>query len=78
MYGSRLPKSTATATNTSTATSVAVSGMSQSELAAGQPQQGSFTGLPTTIHIPHRSTPSKLLLHTKLSLSLSMTMIRNH
>ena len=46
MHGSRLPKSTATATNTSTATSVAVSGMSQPELAAGQPQQGSFTGMP--------------------------------
>ena len=52
MHGSRLPKSSATATNTSTATSVTVSGVSQPELAAGQRQQGSFTGLPTTIHTP--------------------------
>ena len=52
MHGSRLPKSTATATNTSTATSVAVSGMSQSELVAGQRQQGYFTGLPITVHTP--------------------------
>ena len=38
MHGSRLPKSTATATNTSTVISVTASGMSQSELVAGQRQ----------------------------------------
>ena len=52
MRSFRLSKSTATVTNTSTVTSVTASGMSQSELAAGQRLQGSFTGLPTTVHTP--------------------------
>ena len=52
MRSSRLSQSTATVTNTSTVISVTASGMSQSELVAGQRQQGSFTGLSITVHTP--------------------------
>ena len=52
MRSYRVSTSNATSTNTAT-TSVSTSGISQPESAAGQRQPGpSFTGIPTTVHIP--------------------------
>ena len=60
MRSYRVSTSTATATATSTSTaitSVSTSGISQPESAAGQrPQGSSFTGTPTTVHIPKSTT----------------------
>ena len=50
MHSFNVSKSTSTVT--ARTTSVTVSGVSQPELAAGQHQQGSFVGLPTTVHTP--------------------------
>ena len=60
MHCSHIYKSTstvtATAASTSTITNVTVSGVSQTESADGQRQQGSFVGFLTTVHTPE-STP---------------------
>lgn len=50
MHTLHITKSTSTATTSTT--SVTISGVSQPDLAAGQPQQGSFAGLSTTVHAP--------------------------
>ena len=56
MHSSHVSKSTSTVTvkaaSTITTTTVTTSGVSQPESAAGQRQQGSFVGLPTTVHTP--------------------------
>ena len=60
--------STSTATSTAT-TSVSTSGISQPESAAGQRQQGlSFTGIPTTAHIPESTHIPTADQHAGLSL----------
>ena len=52
MHKPQLSKSASSAMSTSTTTSVNTSWFSQPELAIGQHQQGSFVGLPTTVHTP--------------------------
>ena len=52
MQSSRASKTSSTATSTSTTTSVTFSRVSQSELAARQPQQASFVGISTSVHTP--------------------------
>ena len=68
-------KSTSTVTATATTTSVSVSGDSQPELSIDRHQQGSFTGLTTTVHttesryIPAAERYAQLRLSDEISAS---------
>ena len=66
MRSYRISKSTSTVT--ATTVSVSVSGGSQPESSAGQCQQGSFVGIPTTAHAPESTYTPAAERYTRLRL----------